>query len=94
MAKMWREFGAKLVALKGTSRREPNEMKRFDAKCALVAVAALGGWTLVAPAHAAPPTVTPSPGYDARLQQQRAALTAAPAPMASRRVKRRHGSTH
>ena len=25
------------------------------------------------PAHAAPPTVTPSPGYDARLQEQRAA---------------------
>jgi hypothetical protein len=25
------------------------------------------------PAHAAPPTVTPSPGYDARLQEQRTA---------------------
>ena len=30
------------------------------------------------PAHAAPPTVTPSPGYDARLQEQRAATAAAP----------------
>jgi len=27
------------------------------------------------PAHAAPPTVTPSPGYDARLQEQRKATT-------------------
>ncbi|MBR0894427.1 hypothetical protein JQ616_05650 [Bradyrhizobium tropiciagri] len=37
--------------------------------------------TLVAlgcgPAHAAPPTVTPSPGYDARLREQRAAAAAA-----------------
>jgi hypothetical protein len=31
----------------------------------------LVGWLI--PAHAAPPTVTPSPGYDARLQEQRAA---------------------
>ena len=71
-------------------------MKRFYAKCAMIAVAVLGGWTLLAPAQAAPPTVTPSPGYDARLQQQRAALTAAPAPtpMAPRRVKRRHGHAH
>jgi hypothetical protein len=71
-------------------------MKRFDAKSAIIAVAALGGWMSLAPAHAAPPTVTPSPGYDARLQQQRAALTAAPAstPTAPRRVKRRHGSAH
>jgi hypothetical protein len=28
-------------------------------------------------AHAAPPTVTPSPGYDARLQEQRAAAAKA-----------------
>jgi hypothetical protein len=71
-------------------------MKRFYTKSAMVAVAALGGWTLLAPAQAAPPTVTPSPGYDARLQQQRAALTAAPTPtpIAPRRVKRHHGSTH
>lgn len=36
--------------------------------------------TLVAlaacPARAAPPTVVPSPGYDARLQEQRAAAAA------------------
>ncbi|MCA6124627.1 hypothetical protein J6500_22435 [Bradyrhizobium sp. WSM 1704] len=38
----------------------------------LVAIAGLS--TTVA--HAAPPTVVPSPGYDARLQEQRAAMSA------------------
>ena len=50
-------------------------MNRFYASCAIAAVAALGSWTSMAPANAAPPTVTPSPGYDARLQEQRAAQT-------------------
>ncbi len=51
-------------------------MKRFYPSLATVAaLMALGGWALVAPASAAPPTVTPSPGYDARLQEQRAAST-------------------
>ncbi len=36
--------------------------------------AALIGSALAGPAMAAPPTVVPSPGYDARLQEQRAAL--------------------
>ena len=40
---------------------------------ALMAVAALAAWGSLIPAHAVPPTVTPSPGYDARLQEQRAA---------------------
>lgn len=40
----------------------------------LLAVVAFGGWSLSS-SHAAPPTVTPSPGYDARLQEQRAAST-------------------
>jgi len=38
-----------------------------------IAIAALIGWVSLVPAHAVPPTVTPSPGYDARLQEQRAA---------------------
>lgn len=38
-----------------------------------MAVAALAVWTSLSPAHAVPPTATPSPGYDARLQEQRAA---------------------
>ncbi len=50
-------------------------MKRTRA--ALLAVAALIGGVGAVPAHAAPPTVTPSPGYDARLQEQRAAAAAA-----------------
>ena len=38
-----------------------------------IAIAALIGWVSLVPAHAVPPTVTPTPGYDARLQEQRAA---------------------
>ena len=48
-------------------------MKRLYGLTAWAAVASVGGWALIAPAKAAPPTVTPSPGYDARLQKQRAA---------------------
>jgi hypothetical protein len=56
-------------------------MKRLYAKPIIVkpAVAAavvLGGLVLMSPAGAAPPTVVPSPGYDARLQEQRAAQSA------------------
>ena len=36
----------------------------------VMAVAVVAGWMLTVPASAAPPTVTPSPGYDARLQEQ------------------------
>ena len=53
-------------------------MKRTSALLA----AGLAGWALLVPAHAAPPTVTPSPGYDARLQEQRAASQTAQRPMA------------
>jgi hypothetical protein len=41
-------------------------------RTALLAIAAILGWLAVIPARAAPPTATPSPGYDARLQEQRA----------------------
>jgi hypothetical protein len=50
-------------------------MKRFHASLAIAALVGLGGWASLPPASAAPPTVTPSPGYDARLQEQRAAST-------------------
>jgi hypothetical protein len=64
-----------------------NGIKRY----AVAILSALGAGTLVVPANAAPPTVTPSPGYDARLQEQRAAppiyQRAAPAP---KPVVRRH----
>ena len=46
-------------------------MKRI---LAVLAVAVLGGWPF-APSRAAPPTATPSPGYDARLQEQRRAAS-------------------
>jgi hypothetical protein len=46
-----------------------SDMKRRSV--ATLAVAAVAGWVLLIPAYAAPPTVTPSPGYDARLQEQR-----------------------
>jgi hypothetical protein len=40
---------------------------------ALMAVVALAVRVTTIPAYAVPPTATPSPGYDARLQEQRAA---------------------
>jgi hypothetical protein len=56
---------------------------------ATLAIAVLAGWASLAPAHAAPPTATPSPGYDARLQEQRAASRATVAPVVKpRRVKK------
>ena len=47
------------------------------------------------PARAVPPTVTPSPGYDARLQEQRAAqqrsyVDPVAKPAAKRRGKKAH----
>jgi hypothetical protein len=47
-----------------------------------LAIAAFLGWVSVVTAYAAPPTVTPSPGYDARLQEQRAASARVHAPVA------------
>jgi hypothetical protein len=51
-------------------------MKRILAVLAVaaLAVAAPGGWRF-ASSQAAPPTATPSPGYDARLQEQRRAAS-------------------
>jgi hypothetical protein len=49
---------------------------------ALLAVTAIAAWLALIPAHAAPPTVTPSPGYDARLQEQRAATSTVQQPVA------------
>jgi hypothetical protein len=53
--------------------------------CAIAIVFAAGAF-----AHAAPPTVTPSPGYDARLQEQRAAAAKATPPEAAQVAPRRH----
>ncbi len=71
-------------------------MKRISAKAAVAIAVALCGLASAMPANAAPPTVTPSPGYDARLQEQRAASTAAApvapviTPVTPRRAKRTH----
>jgi hypothetical protein len=73
-------------------------MKQVYLAVAVAAVALPGSAALIAPAHAVPPTVTPSPGYDARLQEQRAAPTIyQPAPRAFHRrhpPKRIHDSAH
>jgi hypothetical protein len=45
-------------------------------------MAAFLGLITAIPAHAVPPTATPSPGYDARLQEQRAAASRAYEPAA------------
>jgi hypothetical protein len=62
-------------------------MKRYDLSLAIAVVLSVGGLFLLAPVNAAPPTVTPTPGYDARLQEQRDASRISPAPLP---VHRRH----
>jgi hypothetical protein len=69
-------------------------MKRFYASLVYTSIAiagglALGGGASMAPANAAPPTVTPSPGYDARLQEQRTAPVVAE-PVRERKPVSRH----
>jgi hypothetical protein len=55
---------------------------------ALMAIILAGSASLTT-AQAVPPTATPSPGYDARLQEQRAASRAAAAPVVKpRRIKK------
>lgn len=52
-------------------------------KLVSIAIAAVTLGALVSPTHAVPPTATPSPGYDARLQESRrgpSAMTFTPAP--------------
>jgi hypothetical protein len=68
-------------------------MKRYDVSLAIAAVLSLSGLVLLAPVNAAPPTVTPSPGYDARLQEQRdvSRISPAPRPVHRRRLRRVHG---
>jgi hypothetical protein len=73
MATIRSEFGQRRRAPISRIGAGRNAMKRFYFHLAVAVVAALGGSCLTAPASAAPPTVVPSPGYDARLQEQRAA---------------------
>jgi hypothetical protein len=75
-------------------------MKRIYAGLAIATVVALGSGAPLTPASAAPPTVTPSPGYDARLQEQRAAqrnyepVVPYSRPVSRRHVKRIHDGAH
>jgi hypothetical protein len=51
---------------------------------------ALASSVLLTPAHAVPPTATPSPGYDARLQESRSGTTIyTPAPRPPKQRKKR-----
>jgi hypothetical protein len=77
-------------------------MKRFYATGAIAAAVAFCGFVSTMPASAAPPTVTPSPGYDARLQEQRAASAPViyepvmrhPKPAHRRHLRRMHGGDY
>jgi hypothetical protein len=76
-------------------------MKRFYRSLAAAAAVAFGGWAFTVPARAAPPTVTPSAGYDARLQEQRTAapviyqpVAPAPIPVHRRHLKRSNDGAH
>jgi hypothetical protein len=66
------------IAMRCVSKDEATEMFQANgrdgmkrARVAPLAIAVILGWALLNPADAAPPTATPSPGYDARLQEQR-----------------------
>jgi hypothetical protein len=68
---------------------------------AVVAAVTFASLILTPSARAVPPTVTPSPGYDARLQEQRAAQSKVAkqivptSPLKSQRnLKRRHHRAH
>jgi hypothetical protein len=65
--------GSLEMSWSGDFREHRREMRMKPTGLALMAVAVLAVWATPIPAHAVPPTVTPSPGYDARLQEQRAA---------------------
>jgi hypothetical protein len=90
------EFGSSGDAIIGRGPAGRNVMKRFyagrlHARLAIAAIVVLAGSASLTPANAAPPTVTPSPGYDARLQEHRAAQAySEPVVRYSRPVHRRH----
>jgi hypothetical protein len=61
---------------------------------ALLAITAFAGWLSLIPARAAPPTVTPSPGYDARLQEQRSTTSTIQQPVVPPVQPRRSKKAH
>ena len=62
-------------------------MKKFRCTDALAVVVICGA--SLGPASAAPPTVVPSPGYDARLQESRKAATTTVTPAPQPKKKRK-----
>jgi hypothetical protein len=62
-------------------------MKRLLPLLAAACTALAGG--PVAPAHAVPPIATPSPGYDARLQESRKATTTTVTPVQPKKKPRK-----
>jgi hypothetical protein len=91
MATIGSEF--KPIAIRATTAgcAGSRDMRRSWSAFAIAAVAIFGGWASLTSVDAAPPTVTPSPGYDARLQEQRAARTMyKPAARYAVPVSRRH----
>jgi hypothetical protein len=84
MATIAREFG--------TNDERGMPLKQFYASLAVAVVVASA---LMAAARAVPPTVTPSPGYDARLQEQKTAPVAQDRKRVLRRpVKPVHDNAH
>ena len=55
-----------------------------------ICIACIAFAAFTAAAHAAPPTVVPSPGYDARLQEQRSASSKATSEPVTKQVAPRH----
>jgi hypothetical protein len=74
-----------LVARFGCAEGETDETNRSGA----IGDGRSGCLGVPIPAYAVPPTATPSPGYDARLQEQRAAQRMQAAPVLKPAVKRR-----
>jgi hypothetical protein len=60
----------------GQCRHAHHEGSDMDLLRTVLAIAAFAVIAGVGQAAAAPPTVTPSPGYDARLQEQHKAISA------------------
>jgi hypothetical protein len=85
-----------IAMMAGNSRLRMRSMSMIRTGAVLMMFAISGIW--FGPAHAAPPTVTPSPGYDARLQEQRSAQIAHEPldrnPPARHHGKRHHARTH
>jgi hypothetical protein len=73
-----RHHGEQSIGARYLPEQGDDRMSRIQAMIGAATLLWCSGWISPHPASAAPPTVTPSPGYDARLAEQRAARSAAP----------------